>query len=133
MSEDLLVQWLLADKRQSEIKQKMDLLGEELGRAVNDAKLAAVEIEKEMSLTGEFEIKIEGELTDYKIYWTTPRESVKVINSDAVPDEFCKIERKPKLKEIGDFIRQEKSPPNWAMIEKGESKLTYKLIKKGSK
>jgi hypothetical protein len=70
---------------------------------------------------------------DFKIGWTTPRETVKA-EPDATPDQFCKIERKPKLKEIAEHLkhlRQANLPlPNWASFERGASKLAWKAVKK---
>ncbi len=87
-------------------------------------------IKTEMEANGLLEDTIEGDYCDYVIYTTTGRESVKVENPDAVPDEFCKLERKPKLTEIKKHI-QEGNQVNWACIERGEGKLTYKIKKKG--
>ena len=83
-----------------------------------------------MSETGEFEVAISGQYCDYVIYTTKGRESVKVENPDAVPDEFCKIERKPKLNEIKKHI-EDGNQVNWAALEKGHGKVTYKIKKKG--
>lgn len=93
---------------------------------------AWVKIQTLMNETGEVEVILPDENCDYKICYTTPRESVKV-DADAVPDEFVKIERKPKLKEIGEYLKgmPNDSRLNWASLEKGEAKLTYKLVKKG--
>src|SRR5690349_4119092 len=55
--------------------------------------------------TGEYEVTLPGSVTDYKISYSTPRETVKAEVPEAVPDEFCKIERKPRLKEIGEFLK----------------------------
>ena len=131
MIETLLSRWLEADKKVAEIKQQMDLLDTELHRYKREAESAAFEIQQEMADTGEYEILVQGEYTDYKIYWGGGRESVKVENPDAVPDEFCKIERKPKLREIAEHLKT--NQVNWATMEKGSKKLNYKLVKKGSK
>ena len=91
------------------------------------------EIEALMAESGEVEVKLPGTVTDYVIGWSKPRESIKA-DADATPDEFVKIERKPKLKEIGDHLkalRKAGKPfPNWASFEKGEKKLVWKALKK---
>lgn len=94
---------------------------------------AWTEIEAAMKETGEYEVVLPGSVTDYKIVWSAPRERVKA-DPEATPDEFVKIERKPKLKEIGEHLkalRDEGNPlPNWASVESGEAKLQWKAIKK---
>lgn len=83
--------------------------------------------------TGEFEATLPGTANDYRLYWSTPSRRVKV-EPDAVPDEFCKIERKPKLKEIGDYLKglPAEAMPNWGRFEAGESKLAWKAVKKST-
>jgi hypothetical protein len=92
-------------------------------------------IEKLLAETGEPSVVLPGAVTDFEIYRTTPRESVKVVDPSAVPDAFCKTERKPKLKEIGDYLRAQARAelplPNWAAVEPGESKWTWRACKKG--
>jgi hypothetical protein len=131
MIETLLSRWLEADKNAAQIKAEIDALEIKLHTAKREAESAAFEIQQEMADTGEYEILVQGEYTDYKIYWGGGRESVKVENPDAVPDEFCKIERKPKLREIAEHLKT--NQVNWAAVEKGSQKLNYKLVKKGSK
>lgn len=129
MSEQHLIRWLEADKKISELKAQMATLDELIKQAQLEVDDARQSIQSEMAETGEFEINISGEYANYKIYFPTPRESVKVENPDAVPDEFCKIERKPKLKEIKEHI-DSGNQVNWACIERGTPKLAYKLMKK---
>ena len=86
-----------------------------------------------MKETGELEVELPGANTNYLIRWGTSRESVKA-EPDALPDEFVKVERKPKLKEIGDHLRKLRdrgSPfPNWARFESSTPQLTWKAVKK---
>lgn len=85
----------------------------------------------QMAETGEYEVLVPGAVTDFRIRWSTPRESVKVVDPAAVPDALCKLERKPRLKEIGDYLRQHDGPlPNWASLETSEPKLEWKAVKK---
>lgn len=82
-----------------------------------------------MDETGEAEVVLAaGNGTWNKIYYTTARENLKV-EADAVPDEFCKIERKPKLREIGEYLKTTDNLPNWCRYEKGESKLAWRNVK----
>ena len=129
MIEDILIRWMEADKAVSDIKKEADAVEQRLKAAQAESDSARDAAKDYMAETGEYQVDIEGGLADYQIYWTAARESLKVENPDAVPDEFCKIERKPKLREIADYIKD--NPVNWAVMEKGTSKLTYKLKKKG--
>lgn len=83
-----------------------------------------------MEETGETEVLLPSDgATWNKIYYTAPRESLKV-DEDAVPDEFCKIERKPKLNEIKEYLKCRDDLPNWAHLEIGKSKLAWKNVKR---
>jgi len=87
-----------------------------------------------MKETGEVECVIPGNAVDYVVSYSTPRESVKVEDVDAVPEEFVKIERKPILKDIGEHLNKLRdigvSLPNWAVFQLGESKLQWRTRKK---
>lgn len=128
MSDQLLINWLAADAKIASIKQNMDDLQKDLDWAKKESDQAREVMKEAMQTTGEYELDLKGEYCDYKVYYTTPRKSVKV-DVEAVPDEFCKIVKTPKLKEIGELLESE-TPPNWARYELGESKLTYKMVKK---
>ena len=90
-----------------------------------------------MEKTGEVEVVLPGENVDYVVRWTTPRESVKIVDIRAVPDEYLNepAERTAKKKEIGLYIKEcrklNKPLPNWAVMEKGKSELTWGSRKKG--
>lgn len=83
-----------------------------------------------MQETGEVEVLLKADNGWNKIYYTTPRQKV-VVDDAAVPDNFCKIERKPKLKEIGEELDRG-ALFNWARYETGESKLAWRNVKKGA-
>lgn len=125
---DTLVKWLEADKKIAEIKTQIAALTSEKAtyeRAADDARIA---LSDEMAANGVMEDTIEGDLVNYKLYYTTPRISVKA-DADATPDEYCKLERVPKLKEIKEFL-DDGNLVNWASLQPGESKLAYKVVKK---
>ena len=86
-----------------------------------------------MEETGEVEVILRGEATDFKIAYSTPRETVKV-EPEAVPEEFCKMERRPKLKEIGEYLKGLRDAgqalPNWASFQMSTAKLGWKAIKR---
>jgi hypothetical protein len=88
-----------------------------------------------MEETGEVEVILAGEVTDFKIAYSTPRETVKV-EPEAVPEEFCKMERKPRLKEIGEYLKGLRDAkldfPNWASFQTAKAKLGWKAIKRNN-
>lgn len=121
----------------SAAKSKRDKLLYEVDREVLSASKSVEDamnnIESLMKESGEYEILLPGENgIDYKINYSTPRQSVKIVDPNAVPDLFCKIERKPKLKEIGDLLKAGGSH-NWASLEYGEKKLQWKAVKHQNK
>ncbi len=120
-------------KRQADAEAAFAL---ERGEAETSLRLAWDEVQKLMGGTGEPEVTLPGTVTDYKIGWSKPPERVKTI-ADAVPDEFVKTERVPKLKEIGDHLKELRSKgadlPNWASLERGEPKLGWKAVKRINK
>jgi len=131
MIEDALIEWMKADAEIYRIKEVAKKLASDLQLAENEADKCRDNVAAYLAETGEFEVNIEGELQNYQIYYTTPRKSVKA-DSEATPDEFCKIERKPKLREIGEYIESlpEGEMPNWASFHTGEPKLSYRIKKK---
>lgn len=132
MINDHLKAWLSADAKTQELKNSIDALKADLADAGKEAEAARLSIQEEMAGTGEWELNIEGEYCDYRVYFTTPRSSVKVSDPAAVPDEFCKIERVPRLLEIKEYLAGIDTLPNWVTVEMSTPKLTYKLQKKGA-
>lgn len=122
---EYFIRWITADNAIHNLKSKIADIETEIKKYESEAADARNAIEQEFAENGVVEDIIHGELIDYKIYFTAGRESVKVENPDSVPDEFCKIERKPKLREIKEHI-ESGNLVNWATIETGSGKLTYK-------
>ena len=130
---------LTAEDRVSDVKQRQDeavtLLQQERNGAEAALATAWEEVEKLLTETGEVEVVLSGEATDFKIGWSAARETVKV-EPDAVPDEFCKLERKPRLKEIGEYLKGLRDAdldfPNWASFQTGARKLGWKAIKRNN-
>lgn len=92
---------------------------------------ARAELKALLDETGEVEAVLPYDaLHDVKVSRTAPRESVQVTDVEAVPDEWCKIERKPKLLEIKERLKSGEAF-NWAKLVPGEEGLTYKLVRKG--
>lgn len=130
MIEESLKNWLLADAKIAKIKTGIDDLKADLADAEKEAETAKFAVQEEMAGTGEYEVNVPGEYCDYRIYFTAPRSSTKVSSPDAVPDEFCKMERIPKLTEIKEYLATVDTLPNWVVIEMSTPKLTYKIQKK---
>ena len=104
------------------------------GQAVNGAQKrlddAWKDMEAYMASTGEYEITLPGDGIDYKIGWSTPRQSVKIVDDAAVPDEFCRIKREPDKKKIKEELESGKAH-NWASLEYGEKHLQWRSVKNG--
>ena len=107
---------------QSTIAQQNKLL-EELWQKMTD----------HMKSTGQLSMVLPGDVTDYKIAFKAGSERVVVADPEAVPDEFCKVERKPMLTEIKKHIADlpEGETVNWATVERGPESIGWKAIKKG--
>ena len=131
---------LAAEERVSDVKRRQDeaatLLQQERNGAESSLEKAWIEVQELLAETGEVEVILPGEVTDFKIAWSSPRETVKV-ETEAVPDEFCKIERKPRLKEMGEYLKGLRDGgldfPNWASFQTGATKLGWKAIKRNNK
>jgi len=122
---EYFIRWVTADNAIFDLKNRLSDIENEIKKQQAEADDAQLAIANEMNESGVLEETIAGELIDYVLYFTKGRESVKVENPDAVPDEFCKIERKPKLKEIKEYIASG-NHVNWACVETGSGKLSYK-------
>lgn len=127
MIEQILVEWMEADNQVYDIKQRIKELETQLVLAETQSSDCMIKAKDYMNSEGILEDTINGEKLDYKLSFTKPRGSVKCPDSDAVPDEFCKIERKPKLKEIKEYL-DAGNESNWASIEYTEPKVTYKVM-----
>lgn len=125
---DNLIKWIEAENKISEIKRQISDLESVKLLCECERNQARDAIHEDMLLNGVTEDIIDGGMVNYKLYYTTPRQSVKA-DAEATPDEFCKIERVPKLKEIKEFL-DAGNQVNWASVQLGESKLTYKVVKK---
>lgn len=83
-----------------------------------------------MRENGVIEDTIEGVVSNYKLFFGTPRRTVDIVDEDAVPDEFVKVERKPKKAEITKAFKDAVSLPNWLQWKDGESKFQWRPVKK---
>lgn len=129
---------LKAEERIRQAKTEMEsvtnLCKLEISEGEHEMSLAWTEISNLMAETGEVELILPGKASDFVIGWNTPRESVKA-DPVGTPDEWCKVERKPRLTDIGKHLKQLREAgqalPNWAAFEYGERKLQYRVTKKG--
>jgi hypothetical protein len=107
---------------------------QELRQLEDEMAAAWADVAGLMKETGEIEVLLPGDVTDYKIGYAATRESVKAEDPAAVPDQFCRFERKPMLKEIGEHLKGLRDAglpfPNWGRLERSEPKLGWKAVKK---
>lgn len=130
---------LKAEQAASKAKTELDEHTTRLKGQISDAHAEEVrawsDIQALIAQTGEVEVVLPGAANDYRIHWSTPRESVQA-DVDAAPEEWVKVERKLKLKEIAEHLKQLRADgqpmPNWARFEKGQSSLCWKAVKKGT-
>lgn len=128
----LLEQWVKADaaiktlqKEKRDTVTKLDIAIAEYEKAIAEYK---AQIDAEMKANGVIEDIYEGNMTNFKVCYQKQPEKV-VIDEDAVPDEYCRIKREPNKTAIKEML-QSGVQTNWARLERGEDKLTYKVVKK---
>lgn len=115
----------------TELQKATTILGNEVSAAEQELTLAWHEIETHMKETGEFELEFPAPAGQkYVINWSTPRQSVKIVDEAAVPDEFCRIKREPDKKKIKEELESGKTH-NWASMEFGEKHLQWRSVKNG--
>lgn len=124
-----------AENELSKAKSELDKATTLLTQAKNGAEKrlsdAWLQVEKMMAENGEYETIIPlDETNGYRIGWSTPRKSVKVVDVEALPEDLIKTEKKPKLREIGDRLK-EGWQTNAAALEYGEKHLQYRMVKNG--
>ena len=121
-------------KRKTELDAATFLLQSEIKKHETIMADAWAEIEALMNESGEYEVILPDTVDNFKISWNRPKESVKVTSVDAVPDEYVKTEKSPRIREIGEYLntlREAGRPlPNWAAFEKGKKKLQWRRVKK---
>lgn len=131
MIEEKLEACLEAEARHGELVEHKAVVMNDWDKRIREAEkeLEAAEAALKLAMGNEESVIVKGGYQNWKISYTKPRGKVKVTNIDAVPDEFVKIEKKPKLKEIGEYL-DEHGLSNWAEIETSEPKIQIKGIKK---
>lgn len=130
-----------AEKEAAGIKTEADEAAAKFGAALRAVETrisdAWLKIENLLAETGEVSVILPGAVADYEIYRTTPRESVKVLDVDALPEKFVRIKREPDKKAIGEELKALRDAgqamPNYATLEVGESKLAWRAKKKTTK
>lgn len=132
----LFAKLLVAEKKLSEEKQKADEVINNLKLAVSKAEYefeaAKAAMQKHMEDNGVVEDLLEGDFNDFKISFTKPKEIVDITEMEALPDEFVRVKKEPKKKELLDYIKSfpEHKRPNWATLKFGEKTLTWRSVKK---
>jgi hypothetical protein len=113
----------------TELQKATTLFGQAVNGAQKKLDDAWKEVEAYMSSTSEYELEFPApEGLKYVVGWSTPRQSVKVTDVDALPDDLVKIEKKPKLREIGERLKQGWQT-NAAKFELGEKHLQWRTVK----
>ncbi len=107
-------------------------------KITHEITLIKKHIEELMASTGEYEVDIPGEINDYRIGYTTPRDKLDILDEKAVPKKFIEVkeDRRVMRKELLDHLRALKATdtplPNWASIGQTERNLYWKAVKKKS-
>lgn len=119
----------------AELAEKTARMKADIAEGEGELAAAWAAIAALMAETGEVEVTLPGAATDYRIGWSTPRESVVVEDPAAVPDEWVEVERKPKKAEIAKHLKllrdhQNMPFPNWGKLEAGERSLQWKAVKR---
>lgn len=137
---DAFVAVLAAEDEERRAEAAIKVVRETCAPALRQAKQAQEDawerIAVLMAETGEVEVILPDHAHDYRIGYTATPEVADVPDPDAVPDEFCKVERSPRRKEILDHLKSLRDAgqplPNWASITRNPGRLAYKLVKKGA-
>jgi translation elongation factor EF-Ts len=129
---DMLKDWIELDsqleaakKHKREVVAKADSA---IAKLEAERDMLIEQVDAEMKANGVFEDLIEGKMHNYKITYQQQPERV-IVDDDAVPDDMCKIERKPRLAEIKAMLAEGKQV-NWARLERNEPKLVWRMVKK---
>ena len=133
----MFAELLKAEQELAEIKAQANNIANEWTVKVQNAnykhEAAKAVMQEYMESNGVTEEVFVGDSVDYKVCFTTPRETVDTPDVDALPDEFARIKKEPKKKELLEHIKSlpEHERPNWATLKLGEKSLTWRLVKKG--
>lgn len=115
----------------TELQKATTLFGQRVNGCEKKLADAWKEVESYMASTGEYEMEFPAPAGQkYVVGWSTPRQSVKIVDDAAVPDEFCRIKREPDKKKIKEELESGKAH-NWASLEYGEKHLQWRSVKHG--
>lgn len=120
---------LEAEQNYKDAKRALDSARAEEVRMKRQMERMTDTLSKYIAEHGPQEIDVDGYI--YKVRQTTPQGRLVVPDVEAVPDEWVKVEKKPKLKEIKDHIKETGEVFNWCAIEYGEPSVTYSIKKGG--
>lgn len=113
-----------------EKKQADDEMAAFLDRAKSDIERYENICATIMRENGVLEDVVEGLVSNYKLYFGSPRRTIDIVDENAVPDEWVKIERKPKKREIANAFKDAASLPNWLQWKEGEGRFQWRPVKK---
>lgn len=131
---DAFVEYLEAEREIARLEEEKKQADFEMARFLAEAKANLAKCEENctriMRETGVVEEIVEGQLSNFKLGFSTPRRTVDIVDVDAVPDEWVKTERKPMKKEIMAEFKDAASLPNWLQWKEGVSKFQWNVVKK---
>jgi prefoldin subunit 5 len=135
---EAFVEVLHAEERLRAYKTQLSEVEAEVKPMINrtqaEIEKAWQAVQEIMAESGEYEALLPGTGNDYKIAFSKGVEVV-VGDAEAAPDEWVKVERSLKKKELLPHLKELRDAgqplPNWARIERSESKIGYRLVKKG--
>lgn len=117
---------------QAKARDAATAIGFEINTVEREAEGAWSTIRGIMESAGVVSETLPGEAdspNDYQLSFSTPRESVDVPDVEAVPDDFVKLKKEADKKKIGDYLKAGNTP-NWASMKLGESKLSWRPVKR---
>lgn len=128
--EEALFAALEAENHLGKLKEDKAVIVLELDKGIAKAEkdlAAAKYLLKE--LVGGEDVIVKDTHQNWKVTFTKPKGKTVVSDIDAAPDEFVKIEKKPDLKAIREYL-DENGLTNWASIETAEPEITWRAVKK---
>lgn len=130
----VLTEEMNLSRLEAELREETNRFKRRIAEANARLEKAWAEMESAMKKAGKESIRLPDSIDDYLVSYSTPAQKVKVLDVGAIPEAYVKIEKTPKLREIGAFLKscaENKIPlPNWAGFERGEPKLQWRRVKK---
>jgi RNase adaptor protein for sRNA GlmZ degradation len=130
MIEELINNLVEAEKIAADVKQAFDIAKAKYDTASYEVEQCKRHIVVWMQDNNTEEYTLSRPVFSYKVALTTPRQSVKIVDDSAVPDEYARVvtTRSPDKNKIKDAI-QAGAQFNWASMEYGNPSLTVKMVR----